>query len=101
MACEVPGRPCEDGENAAMCVANALRDVRIIARDVQYLNAQGNSTPLRDQAEISAIKHAPGDLAKNLTVNSTRCTPGPTLTHCPVHPEGLPCPKRSKPSPSP
>ena len=71
--------PCEDGEGAALCVANALRNARVNAREVQYLNAHGTSTPLGDQAETVAIKRAFGDHAKSLVVNSTKSMTGHLL----------------------
>jgi len=71
--------PREDGEGAALCVANALRNARINADEVQYLNAHGTSTPLGDQAETVAIKRAFGEHAKNLVVNSTKSMTGHLL----------------------
>ncbi|WP_372827849.1 beta-ketoacyl-ACP synthase II [Polaromonas sp.] len=71
--------PREDGEGAALCVANALRNARVNADEVQYLNAHGTSTPLGDQAETVAIKRAFGEHAKNLVVNSTKSMTGHLL----------------------
>src|SRR6185369_6890753 len=48
--------PCEDGEGAARCMANALRNARRNPDQVQYLNAHGTSTPLGDVAETLAVK---------------------------------------------
>ena len=71
--------PCEDGEGAARCMTNALRNAKVASQDVQYLNAHGTSTPLGDKAETVAIKRAFGDHARNLVVNSTKSMTGHLL----------------------
>ncbi|MDR2507114.1 MAG: beta-ketoacyl-ACP synthase II [Candidatus Accumulibacter sp.] len=71
--------PCEDGEGAARCVINALRNARINPDEVDYVNAHGTSTPLGDKAETIAIKRAFGGHAKKLVVNSTKSMTGHLL----------------------
>jgi 3-oxoacyl-[acyl-carrier-protein] synthase II len=71
--------PCEDGEGAARCIANALRNAQLNPHDVQYVNAHGTSTPLGDKAETVAVKRAFGDHAKRLVVNSTKSMTGHLL----------------------
>jgi len=71
--------PCEDGEGAARGMTNALRDARMNADEVQYLNAHGTSTPLGDIAETIAIKRCFGDHAYKLAVNSTKSMVGHLL----------------------
>jgi len=71
--------PCEDGEGAARCMTNALRNAQLNTQDVNYLNAHGTSTPLGDKAETIAIKRAFGDHAKSLVVNSTKSMTGHLL----------------------
>jgi 3-oxoacyl-[acyl-carrier-protein] synthase II len=71
--------PCEDGEGAARCMTNALRNSRINVDEVHYLNAHGTSTPLGDIAETVAVKRAFGDHAKKLVVNSTKSMTGHLL----------------------
>ncbi|WP_153108683.1 beta-ketoacyl-ACP synthase II [Propionivibrio limicola] len=71
--------PCEDGEGAARCMTNALRNSGLNVEDVQYLNAHGTSTPLGDVAETVAVKRAFGEHAKKLVVNSTKSMTGHLL----------------------
>ena len=71
--------PCEDGEGAARCMTNALRNAQLNPQDVKYVNAHGTSTPLGDKAETIAVKRAFGDHAKQLVVNSTKSMTGHLL----------------------
>jgi len=71
--------PCEDGEGAARCMSNALRNAQLNPQDIQYVNAHGTSTPLGDKAETIAVKRAFGDHAKRLVVNSTKSMTGHLL----------------------
>ncbi len=71
--------PCEDGDGAARCMTNALRNARRSLDEVQYLNAHGTSTPLGDVAETLAVKRCFGDHAKKLAVNSTKSMTGHLL----------------------
>ena len=69
--------PNVDGPKRSMTAA--LRNARIDASDVQYLNAHGTSTPLGDVNETNAIKLAFGDEARSLVVNSTKSMTGHLL----------------------
>jgi len=71
--------PPEDGEGAARCMRNALRNAAIDMPDVQYINAHGTSTPLGDRAETLAVKGAFGHHAKQLAVSSTKSMTGHLL----------------------
>jgi len=69
--------PDVDGPKRSMKAA--LRNARIDANQVHYLNAHGTSTPLGDVNETNAIKLAFGDHAKKLVVNSTKSMTGHLL----------------------
>jgi 3-oxoacyl-[acyl-carrier-protein] synthase II len=71
--------PPEDGEGAARCMRNALRNAGLNTDQVQYVNAHGTSTPLGDKAETQAVKVAFGDYARKLAVSSTKSMTGHLL----------------------
>jgi 3-oxoacyl-[acyl-carrier-protein] synthase II len=69
--------PSMDGPRRGML--NALKNARVNATDVQYVNAHGTSTPLGDKNESDAMKAAFGDHAYKLVVNSTKSMTGHLL----------------------
>ncbi len=71
--------PCADGDGAARCMLNALRNSGINADQVNYVNAHGTSTPLGDIAETVAIKRCFGEHARKLAVSSTKSMTGHLL----------------------
>ena len=71
--------PSDDGEGAARCMLNALRNGRVDATEVDYINAHGTSTPLGDVAETTAVKRCFGEHARRLAVSSTKSMTGHLL----------------------
>ncbi|SEF38827.1 beta-ketoacyl-ACP synthase II [Nitrosomonas ureae] len=71
--------PCDDGEGAARCMSNALKNAGIDIAEVDYVNAHGTSTPLGDIAETIAVKRCFGSHASKLAVNSTKSMTGHLL----------------------
>jgi 3-oxoacyl-[acyl-carrier-protein] synthase II len=71
--------PSENGDGAARCMINAIRDAGIDAAQVGYINAHGTSTPAGDLAETMAMKRAMGDAAKSVMVSSTKSMTGHLL----------------------
>ena len=71
--------PSENGEGAANCMANALRNAGINTNEVDYINAHGTSTPAGDIAETIAVKSVFNDDAKSLAVSSTKSMIGHLL----------------------
>jgi 3-oxoacyl-[acyl-carrier-protein] synthase II len=69
--------PNVDGPKRSMKAA--LRNARVNADEVQYLNAHGTSTPLGDINETNAIKLAFGDHAREMVVSSTKSMTGHLL----------------------
>ncbi len=71
--------PSGDGEGAARCMNNALRNAGLNADQVDYINAHGTSTPLGDVAETLAMKRCLGAHAKKVAISSTKSMTGHLL----------------------
>jgi 3-oxoacyl-[acyl-carrier-protein] synthase II len=71
--------PDPEGDGAARCMAEALRDAEIAPTEVGYINAHGTSTPYNDKFETMAIKRVFGPHATKLAVSSTKSMIGHLL----------------------
>ena len=70
--------PAPEGEGGSRAMQAALDDAGIEAKDIQYLNAHGTSTPVGDLYEIKAIKiHL--EMQLKLKISSTKSMTGHLL----------------------
>ncbi len=67
-----------DGAGIALCMRNGLKDARVNAEDVNYINAHATSTPQGDVAEIQGIRQVFPDLNK-ISLNATKSMIGHLL----------------------
>jgi len=74
MAAPPPGH-----EGAVRCMRAALKDARMNAGDINYINAHGTSTPLNDLYEAQAIRTVFGEIESGLAVSSTKSMMGHLL----------------------
>ena len=71
--------PSENGQGAASCMQNALRNGKIPPNDIQYINAHGTSTLAGDIAETIAVKTVFEGNAKKIAISSTKSMVGHLL----------------------
>jgi 3-oxoacyl-[acyl-carrier-protein] synthase II len=71
--------PPEDGDGGFRAMRNALKDAKLDASAIDYINAHGTSTPLGDVAETVAVKRLLGERARKVAVNSTKSMTGHLL----------------------
>lgn len=71
--------PSEDGDGAARCMENALRNAGLNPGEVDYINAHGTSTPAGDVVETLAVKRVFQEQAKKLAISSTKSMIGHLL----------------------
>ena len=71
--------PPADGAGGALAMKNALRDAKINAEQVGYINAHGTSTMAGDKAETNAVKSVFGDAAYSTMMGSTKSMTGHLL----------------------
>jgi len=70
--------PHPEGRGAKNVMNAALRDARLTASDIDYINTHGTSTPLGDVAEVKAIMDVFGENAFKANISSTKSMTG----HC-------------------
>ena len=67
------------GRGMVQSMVSALKDARLEAGDIDYINAHGTSTPLADPIEASAIKQVFHSHLDMLAVSSTKSMTGHLL----------------------
>ncbi|QHI95600.1 beta-ketoacyl-ACP synthase II [Aristophania vespae] len=70
--------PAENHEGAYRAMVAALKDARVTAADIQYVNAHGTST-MADDLELAATERLFGDDARKLAMSSTKSAIGHLL----------------------
>ena len=71
--------PHPEGIGGIKAMEFALKDAGIKPEDIDYINAHGTSTPLKDPSETRVIKKVFGDHAYKLSVSSTKSMTGHLL----------------------
>jgi 3-oxoacyl-[acyl-carrier-protein] synthase II len=72
-------QPAPEGRGAQQAMRAALKDARVAAADIGYINAHGTSTPHGDLAETQAVKAVFGECARKLVFGSTKSMTGHLL----------------------
>ena len=65
-------KPEPEGRGAALAINSALREARMDADHVDYINAHGTSTKLNDRMETNAVKRVFGERAKKIPCSSIK-----------------------------
>lgn len=71
--------PVPGGAGAARAIQLCLKDARLTAEQVSYINAHGTSTAANDVTETAAIKTALGEHAYKVAISSTKSMTGHLL----------------------
>lgn len=71
--------PAPDGDGGFRAMRAALARAGLEARDIDYVNAHGTSTPLGDEIELGAVKRLFGEHAYRLSMSSTKSAIGHLL----------------------
>ena len=70
--------PSEDGDGAFRCMTAALRNAKMDASEIDYINAHGTST-MADTIELGAAERLMGDAASKVSMSSTKSAIGHLL----------------------
>ncbi|MBL3704706.1 beta-ketoacyl-ACP synthase II [Sulfitobacter sp. BDSS02] len=70
--------PSEDGNGAERSMRAALKNAKLEASDIDYINAHGTST-MADTIELGAVERLMGDAAGKVTMSSTKSATGHLL----------------------
>jgi len=71
--------PAEDGSGGYRAMTAALKDAKLNADQIDYINAHGTSTPKGDEIELGAVKRLFGAHAYKLSMSSTKSAIGHLL----------------------
>jgi len=71
--------PHPEGLGARNVMKETIREAGIEAKDVDYINVHGTSTPLGDVAELKAIQAVFGEASYQLNISSTKSMTGHLL----------------------
>ncbi len=71
--------PAPDGDGGYRAMKAALRNAKLNADDVDYVNAHGTSTPVGDEIELNAVTRLMGNHAAQATMSSTKSSTGHLL----------------------
>ena len=71
--------PSETGDGAFRCMKAALKNAKISAGDIDYINAHGTSTPMGDEIELKAVERLFGNTSAKLAMSSTKSAIGHLL----------------------
>lgn len=71
--------PIEGGDGGAKAMLKALEDAGLEAKQIDYINAHGTSTPLNDKTETAAVKKAFQSHSTKLKISSTKSHTGHLL----------------------
>ena len=71
--------PAPDGDGGYRAMMASLKDARLTAADIDYVNAHGTSTPLGDEIELSAVERMLGNAAGKVTMSATKSATGHLL----------------------
>jgi len=72
-------QPEENGDGAYRVMKAAIKDAKLSADDIGYVNAHGTSTPIGDVIETRALKRVFGERAKKVLISSTKSMTGHLL----------------------
>lgn len=71
--------PDDTAEGITKSILNALKDAKIEANEIDYINPHGTSTPYNDRLETLAIKQALGEHAYSVNISASKSMTGHAL----------------------
>ncbi len=71
--------PAPDGDGGYRAMLASLKDAKLTAADIDYVNAHGTSTPLGDEIELGAVERLLGNAAGKATMSATKGATGHLL----------------------